>query len=233
MIPATTLDPANGFFAVLSGGELIGFRSFGPDGRVPGGAYDDSALDTGGGLRPELTGRGLGRSVIAAGLEFGRQRFAPDAFRVTVASFNTRALRVVTSLGFQRASSFTATAGERRFEILVRGCPDALPLVAERLVAERLNVERRLGEQRVGVVAQDGRLFLVAEAEFRDGADGGQRVIDRVVAAEDDAVDAHLAQDPRELLLSLNESLTSRAACLLVPGRLVQVQAEGMAGRVE
>ncbi len=126
--PGYYLDPANGVFAVLSGGELIGFRSFGPDGRVPGGAYDDSALDTGGGLRPELTGRGLGRSVIAAGLEFGRQRFAPEAFRVTVASFNTRALRVVTSLGFQRASSFTATAGERRFEILVRGCPDALPL---------------------------------------------------------------------------------------------------------
>ena len=54
------LDPANGFFAVLSGREFIGFRSFGPDGQVPGGTYDDSALDTGGGLRPDLTGRGLG-----------------------------------------------------------------------------------------------------------------------------------------------------------------------------
>jgi ribosomal-protein-alanine N-acetyltransferase len=120
--PGYYLDPANGMFAVLSGGELIGFRSFGPDGRVPGGAYDDSALDTGGGLRPELTGRGLGRSVITAGLEFGRQRFAPDAFRVTVASFNVRALRVVTSLGFRPASSFTASTDGRRFEILVRDC---------------------------------------------------------------------------------------------------------------
>ena len=122
------LDPANRVFAVLSGDGLIGFRSFGPDGRVPGGAYDDSALDTGGGLRPELTGRGRGRSVIAAGLEFGRQRFAPDAFRVTVASFNTRALRVVTSLGFQPASSFAATTDGRRFEILTRGCLGDLPL---------------------------------------------------------------------------------------------------------
>jgi [ribosomal protein S18]-alanine N-acetyltransferase len=58
--PGYYLDPVNGMFAVLSGDELIGFRSFGPDGRVPGGAYDDSALDTGGGLRPELTGRGSG-----------------------------------------------------------------------------------------------------------------------------------------------------------------------------
>src|ERR1700748_876644 len=78
--PGYYLDPANGVYAVLSGGELIGFRSFGPDGRVPGGVYDDSALDTGGGLRPALTGRGRGRSAIAAGLEFGRERFAPEAF---------------------------------------------------------------------------------------------------------------------------------------------------------
>ena len=120
--PGYYADPANGFFAVLSGGQFIGFRSFGPDGQVPGGGYDDSALDTGGGLRPELTGRGLGRSVIAAGLEFGRQRFAPDAFRVTVASFNARALRVVTALGFAPVRSFAATADGRRFEILVRDC---------------------------------------------------------------------------------------------------------------
>jgi [ribosomal protein S18]-alanine N-acetyltransferase len=118
--PGYYLEPANRFFAVLSHGELIGFRSFGPDGRVPGWTYDESALDTGGGLRPELTGRGRGRSVVAAGLEFGRERFAPQAFRVTVASFNTRALRVVTSLGFRPAGSFAATADGRRFEVLVR-----------------------------------------------------------------------------------------------------------------
>lgn len=105
----------------MSAGELIGYRSFGPDGRVPGGVYDDAALDTGGGLRPSLTGRGLGRAAIATGLEFGRRRFAPvRAFRVTVASFNARALRVVTSLGFREVSSFTATTDGRPFEILVR-----------------------------------------------------------------------------------------------------------------
>src|SRR5215472_9793920 len=111
--PALIADPASGFFALVGRNELIGFRSFGVDGRVPGGVYDDSALDTGGGLRPSLTGRGLGRVAIATGLEFGRQRFAPRAFRVTVASFNTRALRVVTSLGFRHVSSFTATTNGR------------------------------------------------------------------------------------------------------------------------
>ena len=43
--PDDLLDPELGFHAVLAGDRLIGFRSFGPDGRVPGWDYDDSALD--------------------------------------------------------------------------------------------------------------------------------------------------------------------------------------------
>lgn len=119
--PAFLLNPGNGFFALVSDSDqLIGFRSFGADGRVPGGDYDESALDTGGGLRPSLTGQGLGRQAITTGLEFGRHLFAPRAFRVTVASFNSRALRVVTALGFRPVSRFAATTDGRRFEILVR-----------------------------------------------------------------------------------------------------------------
>ena len=118
--PDELLDPVLGFHAVLAGEELIGFRSFGPDGRVPGWDYDDSALDTGGGLRPSLTGQGLGRAVISAGLEFGRAQLAPAAFRVTVASFNARARRTVESLGFEHVASFAAARDGRPFDVLVR-----------------------------------------------------------------------------------------------------------------
>jgi ribosomal-protein-alanine N-acetyltransferase len=121
--PGFLADPANGFYALAGDRGLLGFRSFGPDGQVPGGSYDDSALDTGGGLRPELTGQGLGRAAISAGLEFGRQRFAPPAFRVTIASFNLRAQRVVESLGFEAAGQFLASTDGRSFEILVRPEP--------------------------------------------------------------------------------------------------------------
>ncbi|GAA5124035.1 GNAT family N-acetyltransferase [Alloalcanivorax gelatiniphagus] len=121
--PDELLAPEAGFHAVLAGDTLVGFRSFGPDGQVPGWDYDDSALDTGGGLRPSLTGHGLGRSAIACGLEFGRARFAPPAFRVTVAAFNERALRTVESLGFERVGTFDARRDGRPFVVLVRPDP--------------------------------------------------------------------------------------------------------------
>lgn len=118
--PDELLLPELGFHAVLAGDDLVGFRSFGPDGQVPGWDYDDSALDTGGGLRPTLTGQGRGRAAIAAGLDFGREALAPAAFRVTVAAFNTRALRVVESLGFVRVATFEASRDAREFVVLVR-----------------------------------------------------------------------------------------------------------------
>lgn len=87
---------------------------------MPGGVYDGSALDTGGGLRPQLTGQGLGREAIATGLDFGRREFSPAAFRVTIASFNVRAQRVVEALGFRRIGSFLASSDQRSYDILVR-----------------------------------------------------------------------------------------------------------------
>lgn len=121
--PGFLAGPASGYFALVDETGLLGFRSFGADGQVPGGSYDDSALDTGGGLRPVLTGRGLGREAIRTGLDFGRRRFAPPAFRVTVATFNVRAQSVVRALGFRHAGSFRALADGRGYEILVRPEP--------------------------------------------------------------------------------------------------------------
>ncbi len=118
--PDDLLNPERGFHAVLDGDRLIGFRSFGADGQVPGWEYDVSALDTGGGLRPELVGQGLGRPAITTGLAYGRAAFRPPAFRVTVADFNLRAVRTVESLGFQRVGRFAAATGGRRFGVFVR-----------------------------------------------------------------------------------------------------------------
>lgn len=118
--PDWLLQPEAGFHAVLAGDRLVGFRSFGPDGQVPGWDYDAQALDTGGGLRPQLVGQGLGSSAISAGLAFGRAEFGPQAFRVTVATFNARALRTVEGLGFQRVGRFNAATDGSSFEVLIR-----------------------------------------------------------------------------------------------------------------
>jgi [ribosomal protein S18]-alanine N-acetyltransferase len=118
--PDWLLQPESGFHALLAGDRLVGFRSYGADGQVPGWDYDDRALDTGGGLRPELVGQGLGRRAISAGLAHGRARFTPAAFRVTVASFNARALHTVESLGFERVGRFDAATDGRSFEVLLR-----------------------------------------------------------------------------------------------------------------
>ncbi|XVV08604.1 GNAT family N-acetyltransferase [Actinoplanes sp. CA-131856] len=118
--PDFLVDSTSGFHAVVDDGGLIGFRSFGPDGRVPGGVYDSSALDTGGGLRPEFTGRGRGREAISAGLAFGVRQFAPPAFRMTIAAFNLRAQKAVRSLGFEAVGRFAASTDGREYDIFAR-----------------------------------------------------------------------------------------------------------------
>jgi [ribosomal protein S18]-alanine N-acetyltransferase len=118
--PVFLASPESGFFALTDETGLIGFRSFGADGQVPGGTYDAAALDTGGGLRPDLTGKGIGREAILAGLDFGRHLFRPRAFRVTVATFNVRAQRVIAALGFRPVDAFLATADGREYGIWIR-----------------------------------------------------------------------------------------------------------------
>jgi hypothetical protein len=43
------------------------------------------------GLRPDLTGRGLGESFLRTQLEYAVQRWQPASFRLFVAAWNERA----------------------------------------------------------------------------------------------------------------------------------------------
>ncbi len=125
-VPAL-LDPASSYTAVLDAdGFVVGFFGFGPGGQVSGGhragLYDDDALDIGLGLRPDLTGRGLGRDFVAAGLAYAAERFAPRAFRSSVAAFNRRAIAVYEHLGFHDGPTFTSPVRgvETRFLLMTR-----------------------------------------------------------------------------------------------------------------
>jgi [ribosomal protein S18]-alanine N-acetyltransferase len=94
------------YYSVLGlRGELAGIFSF-----VLRGAVVEIGL----GMRPDLTGLGLGQEFVAAGLAFAREQFVPAGFRLDVARFNERAIRV-----YERAG-FTAT---RTFERRLHGKP--------------------------------------------------------------------------------------------------------------
>lgn len=115
------LDPQNAYYAITSEtGELVAYACFGPDARVPGGDYDGAALDVGLGLRPDLTGHGHGLGLVEAILDFGRGTFAPATFRLSVAAFNRRALRVYERAGFRPVQTFAHTGNGKLFVILVR-----------------------------------------------------------------------------------------------------------------
>ena len=106
----TFLDPANGYFAARDGsGAVVGFCCLGPDAQVQGGDYpDDGSVDVGLGLRPDLTGRGLGLPFVQAVVQFGRERLGHDHLRLTVAGFNQRAIRVYERAGFRVTGAFSA-----------------------------------------------------------------------------------------------------------------------------
>lgn len=112
------LDRNSRAFAVLLAGEFIGVRSFGNDGRVEGGIYDEDYRDTGGALRPDLTGKGLGEEVLRAGLAFGAGMFGFHRYRVTVAGFNQRALKVCRRVGFEEKHRFIRSSDGEEFVIL-------------------------------------------------------------------------------------------------------------------
>jgi [ribosomal protein S18]-alanine N-acetyltransferase len=98
---AELLDPAQRGDRYFSGrdgnGELIGYFGFGCEADVVG---------VGAGLRPDLTGQGLGLAFLQEGLAFAQERFTPRRFRLFVAEFNERAIKVYERAGFARTRTF-------------------------------------------------------------------------------------------------------------------------------
>lgn len=81
-------------------GVLVGFYYF---------EQRADALEYGLGMRPDLTGRGLGLEFVRAGLEFARRRFAPERIVLNVAAFNDRARIVYERAGFRLTGKHVRT----------------------------------------------------------------------------------------------------------------------------
>ena len=92
------LNPERFYEARDEDGSLVGFYYFEERG---------SALFYGLGLRPDLTGRGLGLDFLRAGLAFGRRLHGPQKVVLDVAAFNERARIVYERAGFRVVGSHT------------------------------------------------------------------------------------------------------------------------------
>ena len=87
---AELLDPGEWgrrYFAADAAGELAGFFVLKPH---------DDGTEIGLGLRPDLTGQGLGARFLEAGLRFG----GAERYTLAVAAFNQRAITVYERAGF-------------------------------------------------------------------------------------------------------------------------------------
>jgi ribosomal-protein-alanine N-acetyltransferase len=115
-------DKRKDYFSATSDGVLVGYFCFGRDARVSGGDYSGEAVDVGLGMRPDLTGKGLGLSFLESGLGFARERFSPTRFRLSVAAFNERAIKVYERAGFEKSGEFIqrTNGGEHPFVLMTR-----------------------------------------------------------------------------------------------------------------
>ncbi len=118
----TLLEDPQGSLTMITdpSGQLIAYVTTGPDARVPGDDYAEELLDIGLGIRPELTGRGLGTEIVAKVLGRLEKAFPGLGFRVTIAVFNLRAQKVWMRNGFVESKRFISEKSGDAFLILTR-----------------------------------------------------------------------------------------------------------------
>lgn len=116
----------NGYFFFVSDEEsnLLGYFCFGQSAKVPVGNQfgvytDDDIIDIGLGIKPSLCGQGLGFDFLSHCLEFAKNKLAAKRFRLTVASFNERAIKIYERIGFKKVHSFIRVSENGEMEFFV------------------------------------------------------------------------------------------------------------------
>jgi len=70
------------------------------------------------GLRPDLTGKGLGLAFLNAGMIFAQEQFSARSWNLNVATFNKRAIRLYEQAGFTPLNSFMHQTNGGKYEFL-------------------------------------------------------------------------------------------------------------------
>ncbi|GIO21542.1 N-acetyltransferase [Oceanobacillus sp. J11TS1] len=100
----------NYYALVDSSRDLVGFFCTGRSAKVPAGernaAYIEDCVDLGLGMNPVLTGKGCGDYFLKRILHYLEQEYKGKAIRLTVATFNKRAIRLYEKNNFIREHRF-------------------------------------------------------------------------------------------------------------------------------
>jgi ribosomal-protein-alanine N-acetyltransferase len=107
------LRGGNYLAAVDGSGDVVGFAQLVADG---------GTVDVGLGLRPDLTGRGLGAGFLDAVLAEARSRHTPERLTLSVAAFNQRAIVVYERAGFAEVARrrHATNGGVHEFVMMAR-----------------------------------------------------------------------------------------------------------------
>ena len=97
------------YYIVKKANEEIGFFYFENEG---------DSVEIGLGMKPELTGKGMGLDFVKAGLSYAILNYNPKEITLSVATFNERGIRVYKRAGFESVKTFMQDTNGSRFEFL-------------------------------------------------------------------------------------------------------------------
>ena len=105
------LDPErSGYYTVEKDGEMIGYFCF--------QKKESYSVDIGLGMKPALTGNGLGLEYVLQGMKFAIANYQPSKLSLSVATFNQRAINVYEKAGFLPLGTFMQDTNGSTYEFL-------------------------------------------------------------------------------------------------------------------
>lgn len=125
--PATMRELLDGSYHAVTNkyGDLTGYYCLGKNARIGDDdfthpLYDDERfVDIGFGMQPDLTGQGRGATFLKICLAKASTIIGEKDFRLSVADFNKRAIRVYEKVGFKQIGVISAKDYNRRFDFIV------------------------------------------------------------------------------------------------------------------
>ena len=84
--------------------------------------YTMYSIDIGLGIKPNLCSKGLGFNFLCEGINFAKNKLLAKSIRLTVASFNKRAIKVYKRAGFEKVHSFERITETERtdFQVMIK-----------------------------------------------------------------------------------------------------------------